>query len=136
MKALATLLMALLCVTVQPAALRAEDRSPAAGRPVFVPIAPLVVPVIHAGEVRVHLVYVVQLEVGDAAAGARIAEMMPRLRDAYLRALAGMADRVGAGDPPDIERVKRSLGAASDRVLGPHVVREVLVQRSFTRRPS
>jgi flagellar basal body-associated protein FliL len=108
----------------------------AASDPVFVPMAPLVVPVFYAGDVRLHLIYVVQLEAGDADAGARIRENMPRLRDAYLRALAGMADRIGEGPPPDLERVKRTLAAASERVLGPHVVNEVLIQRSFSRRPS
>ena len=138
MKAVAILLAGLLCGAVlQPTASRAEDaHAPAPAGPVFVAVAPLVVPVFHAGDVRLHLVYVVQLEAGNAEAGARIREMMPRLRDAYLRALAGIADRMGEGAPPDLERVKRSLSAASERVLGPHVVNEVLIERSFTRRAS
>jgi len=132
----AAILLAMLLASAPIAAAHAEEAHPAPAGPVFVPIEPLVVPVFHGGDVRLHLVYVVQLEVGDAAAGARIREMMPRLRDAYLRALAGVADRVGGGAAPDLERIKRSLSAASDRVLGPHVVNGVLIQRSFTRRAS
>ncbi len=137
MKAAATLLALLLCSFVlQATAPRAEEAHPAPSGPVFVPVDPLVVPVFHAGSVRLHLIYVVQLEAGDAAAGARIREMMPRLRDAYLRALAGIADRVGSGSAPDVERVKRSLTAAGERVLGPHVINGVLIERSFARRAS
>jgi len=47
-----------------------------------------------------------------------------------------MADRIGDGPMPDDERVKRTLGAASERVLGPHVVNGILIQRSFSRRAS
>jgi flagellar basal body-associated protein FliL len=137
MKAAATLLAVLVCsAMLLVRAPRAEEAPVVPAGPVFVPVDPLVVPVFHAGDVRLHLIYVVQLEAGDAAASARIREMMPRLRDAYLRALAGIADRVGSGAAPDIERVKRSLAAASERVLGPRVVNGVLIERSFSRRAS
>ena len=138
MKATAILLAGLLCGAVlQVPAVHAEDSHAAApSGPVFVPVAPLVVPVFSDGGVRLHLYYVLQLEAGDADAGARIRELMPRLRDAYLRALAGMADRMGDGPMPDDERVKRTLSVASERVLGPHVVHEILIQRSFSRRAS
>jgi flagellar basal body-associated protein FliL len=142
MKAFAILAAALLCLgslAAGPTAARAEDAHHGAEEhapqgPVFVAIEPLVVPVIRGSEVRLTLVYVVQLEVADADAATQARAQMPRLRDAYLRALAGIADRSGADVTPDIEWVKRSLAAASNRVLGEHVVREVLVQRSFTRR--
>ncbi len=75
-------------------------------------------------------------EAADAAAGVRIRDQMPRLRDAYLRALAVIADRMGSGPAPELERVKRALAAASARVLGDHVVNDVLIQRSFLRRVS
>ena len=116
----------------------AEDAhgAPASTGPLYVPIAPLVVPLIRGSDVRRHLIFVVQLEVADANAGARVREMMPRLRDAYLRALARLADRQDDSTPPDLERVKRGLAAASGTVLGEHVVLDVLVQRSFVRRPS
>ena len=138
MKATAILLAGLLCgAALQAPAAHAEDSHAAApSGPVFVPVAPLVVPVFSAGQVRLHLYYVLQLEAGDADAGARIREQMPRLRDAYLRALAGIADRIGDGPMPDDERIKRTLGAASERVLGPHVVNGILIQRSFSRRAS
>lgn len=139
MKAIAIVVAVLAgSVVVQAPAPRAEDAhgAPAPAGPVFVAVDPLVIPVIDAGSVRRHLVYVLQLEAADAAAGARIRDQMPRLRDAFLRALANIADRVGNGPAPDVERVKRSLAAASERVLGPHVVNDVLIQRSFLRRVS
>jgi flagellar basal body-associated protein FliL len=137
MKSAAILLAVLLAsVVLQAPAPRAEEGHAAPSGPVYIAVAPLVISVIHAGDVRLHLTYVVQLEAEDADAGQRIRDQMPRLRDAYLRALAAMADRVGEGPPPDLERVKRTLSAASDRVLGPHVVNEVLIQRSVSRRPS
>lgn len=120
-----------------PGSARAEDaHAPAAAGPIYVPIDPLVVPLIRGSDVRRHLIFVVQLEVADAAAGARVREMMPRLRDAYLRALVRLADRQDDTAPPDLERVKAGLVTASGRVLGDEVVRGVLVQRSFVRRPS
>ena len=120
-----------------PSPARAEDaHAPAAAGPIYVPVDPLVVPLIRGSDVRRHLIFVVQLEVADAVAGARVREMMPRLRDAYLRALARLADRLDDSTPPDLERVKRGLATASGQVLGQQVVLDVLVHRSFVRRPS
>ncbi len=126
-----------LAVPAWPGPAHAEDaHAPAPAGPIYVPVDPLVVPLIRGSDVRRHLIFVVQLEVADAAAGARVREMMPRLRDAYLRALARLADRQDDTAPPDLERVKRGLATASGQVLGQHVVLDVLVHRSFVRRPS
>jgi flagellar basal body-associated protein FliL len=59
------------------------------------------------------------LEIPDAALRRRVAEHMPRLRDAYITALSlytGMNYRYG--DIPDVVRITELLQNATDHALG------------------
>ena len=75
------------------------------------------------------MLLVVNLEVGSKRDIARVREMLPRLRDAFVTELHALA----ATRSPDqrlinVGRVKARLIAGAHKVLGPGVVRDVLVQ--------
>ena len=58
--------------------------------------------------------------------------VLPRLRDAYIVTLSTLA---GRGELVEESRrnatIKRALKLASDRVLGPDAVKDVLLQRAW-----
>ena len=75
------------------------------------------------------MLLVVNLEVGSKRDIARVREMLPRLQDAFVTELHALA----ATRSPDqrlinVGRVKARLIAGAHKVLGPGVVRDVLVQ--------
>ena len=93
----------------------------------FVAVEPILVQATdEAGNLRT-VVLSLTLELGTRRGdGARVAAYMPRLRDAYLRELS---------PPPfvegrlDLVTAKAILRRVTDQVLGPAVVRDVLIQR-------
>ena len=93
----------------------------------FVAVEPILVQAAdEAGNLRT-VVLSLTLELGTGRGdGARVAAYMPRLRDAYLRELS---------PPPfvegrlDLVTAKAILRRITDQVLGPKVVRDVLIQR-------
>ncbi len=95
----------------------------------FVELDPLTAPFLRDGKFARYVLLVVNLEVGSQRDIARVREMLPRLRDAFVTELHALA----ATRSPDqrlinVARVKARLIAGTHRVLGPGVVRDVLVQ--------
>ena len=58
------------------------------------------------------------LDVKDQALHARAEALSPRLRDAYVAALQSHVRGLGAGVPPQADRLSGELQRATDRVLG------------------
>lgn len=58
------------------------------------------------------------IDVADAGLRSRAAQSAPRLRAAYAEALRDFGAALLPGAPPDVERLARTLQAATDRVLG------------------
>ena len=58
------------------------------------------------------------IDVKDQALHDRAAMLSPRLRDAYVEALQSHAQGLGAGAPPNADRLARELQRATDQVLG------------------
>jgi hypothetical protein len=73
-----------------------------------------------------------ELEVGAAMSADKVRYLLPRLRDAYIVTLSTLA---GRGELVEESRrnatIKRALKLASDRVLGPDAVKDVLLQRAW-----
>ena len=71
----------------------------------------------------------VSLEVVEERDAGNVRQLTPRLRDAFLRELHRLATiRPASQKLINVARVKARLLAGADRVLGPRVVRDVLVQ--------
>ena len=95
----------------------------------FVEMKALTAPFIRDGVFAQYVVLVINLEVANESDVAIVHENKPRLRDAFVSELHALA----AVRPPEqrlinLARVKARLLAGASRVLGPGVVRDILVQ--------
>jgi flagellar basal body-associated protein FliL len=95
--------------------------------PVFLDLDPFVVPVIRENRVVKYLSLGIKLELTGSAAENKVTEMMPYLRDAYLTRLHATLSRGDAALSSDVPKLKRQLMAESENLLGPDVVRDVLI---------
>jgi flagellar FliL protein len=104
----------------------------AAPEAVFVDVGELIVPVYNREGEDNLMVVRMELEVGEAMSADEVRYLLPRLRDAYIGTLSTMA---GRGELVEESRraatIKRALKLASDRVLGPDAVKDVLLQRAW-----
>lgn len=105
--------------------------------PIYISVDRITVAVFRDGEVAQHLIFILKLEVADRAATSQVIDKMPRLTDAFMRDLHTMASAPQAArDGLDMALAKRRLLSTSIRVLGPDIVRDVLIDRSIVRKLS
>jgi hypothetical protein len=123
-----------------PLGLAAGGSAPASAQsnaPIFIPVDRITVAVFRDGEVTQHLIFILKLEISDRNASGVVIEKMPRLTDAFMRDLHTLASAPNAAQEGlDMVQAKRRLLASSVRVLGPNVVRDVLIDRSIVRKLS
>ena len=101
----------------------------------FVTLDPLVLPVIRNGHVVEHITLGLQLEVLGLDSEIRLRDNLPKLRDAFVTELYGlMGLRYVQEKRGQLPLVKERLQLVSDRVLGPGVVRNVLINGIDNRR--
>lgn len=121
-----------------PASWSASGPAPASApsdAPIFIPIDRITVAVFRDGEVAQHLTFMLKLEVVDRNASGIVIEKMPRLTDAFMRDLHVLASATNAAtDGLDMALAKRKLMSTSVRILGPDIVRNVLIDRSIVRK--
>ncbi|MFV3126006.1 hypothetical protein [Niveispirillum sp. KHB5.9] len=106
------------------------------GPPVFVQVGPMIVPVLGAKTVEQNIMVTVSLEVDDDVVRDQVRIQSPRLVDAYVQALYGGIDKgqVIDGQVLNIPALKTKLMETTEKVLGPDVVHDVLIQ-SVSQRP-
>ncbi len=98
-------------------------------KPFFIEIERLTAPFIRDQRFVQYVVLDVSLEVVEERDADKVRQLTPRLRDAFLRELHRLATvRPASQKLINVARVKARLLAGADRVLGPRVVRDVLVQ--------
>lgn len=95
----------------------------------FVELNPLILPVI-TSEGRTEVVsLVVAIEVDSQEKADKVTKFQPRLTDAFLSDLYGaFSDKMPASGVIPIAYLKERLNFMSAKVLGEHVVSDVLVQ--------
>ena len=101
-----------------------------AGDPVYVHIAPIVLPVINENGVEQLVTILLDVQVKDMDAATALHSNMPRVRDALMRNLYGGLGQ-GAlrnGKLVSVGKVKTKAIAAICDILGKENVRDVLVQ--------
>jgi flagellar FliL protein len=106
------------------------------GPPVFVQVGPMIVPVLGAKTVEQNIMVTVSLEVDDDTIREQVRQQSPRLVDAYVQALYGGIDKgqVIEGQVLNIPALKNKLMETTEKVLGPGIVHDVLIQ-SVSQRP-
>ena len=97
--------------------------------PIYVKLGQVAVPVFRDGALHAQLIADFQLEVTSDQAQLEIYRRAAELRDAYLSEFYDMADRVARGhELIDLDQLKVRLEAITTRVLGPDLVRAVLIK--------
>ena len=95
----------------------------------FVELSPLILPVINKQGVTQVISLVVALEVDSQEKADKVTKYQPRLTDAYLSDLYGaFSHKMPDSGIVPIAYLKERLNAMSTKVLGEHVVKDVLVQ--------
>jgi flagellar basal body-associated protein FliL len=100
---------------------------------VFVSIGEVIVPVYSRDKEDNFMVVKLDLQLTGKKGPDEVRRMMPRILDAYVTTLSTMAGRgeFAIDDSQRNARIKRALQFASDRVLGPEVIKEVLLLRAW-----
>ena len=100
--------------------------------PLFVKLPIFQIPVIQGNQVRLQVSVTVALELVQGVSADSIESKKPLLIDAFLRDLyAIFAQRADATRVADDQLIRVRLQQIADRVLGPGVVRRVLIQQLF-----
>ena len=114
------------------AAAPAEGEHKSEAKAVFVDVGEIIVPVYNRDGQDKLMVVRMELELGDVMPVEQVRYLLPRLRDAYIGTLSTLA---GRGELVDESRrnatIKHALKLASDRVLGPDAIKDVLLQRAW-----
>jgi hypothetical protein len=103
--------------------------------PYYMQIERIVVPKIEDSAVRRIFTYALVVEFTDAEARERAKAIMPKLMDAYLRDLHVLTSRAGVGENgADPAVAKHYLLQSTRRLLGAEAVKDVLIERTFSRK--
>ncbi|MGB4101326.1 MAG: hypothetical protein WBK91_05420 [Alphaproteobacteria bacterium] len=106
------------------------------GDKVYVSIGPIILPVVTDDGPQQIITMIVSLQVEDIEGSDKVRQQLPRLVDAYMRALYGRLDRntMHHGRIVNIDFIKRMVGRATDEILGKGIVEDVLIQ-AIAQRP-
>ena len=107
----------------------AESKAEGEAGVMFVELNPLILPVINKYGATSMVSLVVAVEVASEENAAKVKKYQPRLADAYLSDLYGsLSNKVPDNGIVPIAYLKERLNVMSKKVLGDHVVNDVLVQ--------
>ena len=95
----------------------------------FVTMDVLVIPIFQGEKVAATVQIQLKLEAADVESASKIARLLPRLSDAFLRDLYGFIPRhLRKEERLDVALIKDRLQLVGDKVAGPGVIKSVLVQ--------
>jgi flagellar FliL protein len=97
---------------------------------IFIAMEPFIIPVIHEDRVVKHMSLAVKLEVAGPAAEQKVKEFLPYIRDAFLTKLHTALSRNDVNQNYDASKLKRQLLAECEKVVGPGVVKDVLIENA------
>lgn len=103
--------------------------------PYYMQLEQIVVPKIQDSGVSKLFTYRLIVEFADPEARDRAKTIMPKLMDAYIRDLHILTSRPAAGENgADPVVAKRYLLESSKRILGAEAVKDVLIERTLSRK--
>ena len=105
------------------------SRANAPEPPRFIDLDPLIVPVFHGSEIVTTIQISLKLEAIGIVNETKIGRIKPRLNDAYIKDLYSFIPRLLENqERVNVFIIKKRLQMVSERVAGPGVVADVLVQ--------
>jgi flagellar FliL protein len=131
---MAFVLSALVCVA--PAAAEGQAKpGPNLDGPVFINLPAIVLPIFQGDRVTRQAGLVLVLELVKGKLATDVQPNQPKLYDAFITDLVQLYEQRGDEERIiDPALVKQRLQETSDRVLGPGVVQQILIQQAFERR--
>lgn len=98
--------------------------------PSFVELAPLILPILDNNGVSQSVSMVVSLEVNTQESADKVKLMSPKLTDAYIMDMYGVLNEYAAlkGGVIQIKAIKERLNSITQKIMGEHVVEDVLLQ--------
>lgn len=96
----------------------------------YVRLDPMIMPVIGQHGIEEVVSIVVALQVADQRGVEKVNGMVPKIKDAYVRALYGNIDRsiYRNGQFLDITKLKNKLIAVTEGIAGKDIIQDVLIQ--------
>ncbi len=95
----------------------------------FVTMDVLVIPVFQGEKVAATVRIQLKMEAANVESASKIARLLPRLNDAFLRDLYGFIPRhLRKEERLDVALIKDRLQMVGDKVMGPGVIKSILVQ--------
>jgi flagellar FliL protein len=114
------------------AAATAEAAHKSEAKAVFVDVGEIIVPVYGRDGKDKLMVVRFELQISDVMPVDEVRYLLPRLRDAYIGTLSTLAGRGELVEESQRNAtIKHALKLASDRVLGPDAITDVLIQRAW-----
>jgi len=109
---------------------KARESGGMGGSKVYISIGPIILPIITDEGPQQIVTMVVSLQVKDTNDSDAVRQQLPRLIDAYMRALYGKLnkDNMHNGTIVDIDFVKLRVTKATEEIMGKGIVEEVLIQ--------
>jgi len=101
--------------------------------PIYIDLDPMIIPITREDRVVKYTSLAIKLEVNGPDAKAKVEQFMPYVRDAFLTRLMVTLSRGDPSQPYDAEKLKRQLLAESENVLGPDMVKDVLISATAER---
>jgi hypothetical protein len=109
-----------------------QERKP--DGPTYVNLPAIVLPVFEGRDVTRQASIILTLELEKGRLEGPVKEQERRLLDAFLGDLYQLYDRRASADRViDPAAIKPTLQESANRILGPGIVREVLIQQAFER---
>ncbi len=97
--------------------------------PKFVDVSPLLIPIFQGDKVVGTVDIQIKLEAENEENVDKIKHLMPRLNDAFLRALYTLIPQLLKKEQRiDLDTVKRRLQSVGNKITGPGVITNVLIQ--------
>lgn len=102
----------------------------------YVELDALILPIVDQKGVSQTVSMVVTIEVSSAEAAAKVTELGPRLKDAYIQEMYGVLNKNEAlvDGVVQVNQIKERLTSISHKVMGEGVVEDVLLQAVQQRR--
>ena len=128
------LAIAIFSVIVGALPARAAGSAAAPDGPVFLTLPPMKIPIFEGDAVTRQASIVLALELEKGKSEADLAPLKARLVDAYLSELTQIFEqRADADRIIDAQAIKPRLLETTERIAGPGVVKDVLVQQALER---
>lgn len=108
---------------------KASESGGLGGSKVYVTIGPIILPIINDDGPQQIVTMIVSLQVKDTNDSDSVREQLPRLIDAFMRALYGKLDATTMhhGTVVDIDFVKRKVTRAAIEIMGKGIIEDVLI---------